>query len=688
MDLNYLKIPHIDESENEFIERLAPKILEYQKPFVLSHNTISQGCRRDSQKFLTSLKKFDLWALKMYDASAKLSSGVLNGNVNRYGDFDQCLDVVADGSDFQGQYCLAYIQPTVTSDLKYLNFLRTLVLSFESYKSDFDDERHVVPKTSQMNFAFCIPSTCSNKELELVLGENLQNFFNNTGLRMDVRVEPEMCQTKTNENYSTGTKLSLLLFGFIIFISIYAAFYDRADRPNKNEWLTSFSLSKNWKDLVSTKASNDIASAHGIRFLHTVMLIISHKCMEIDFNPMPNRNDLASISKSSMTVTVRASYLYTDTFIMLSSMLVTYSFIGRLNRGQKINVWKEIATRYFRVVPPMAALILFGTFILPILGSGPQWPLLITNQSQLCKVTWWRNFFMIHNWFGFENICMTHTHHIGTDFELFLTAPFLVILLHKYPKKTSWGIFIAALLSTVARYYITYARNMTVYVLFGLDISKLYEIASYMYILPFYRFTVYAIGIFLGYLLRKHQNIKLTDFQLTCGWVISTALFIGTIVTTAIMSRYDYTFNAIDGANFAALAPIPWCLFFGWIIYTSHLGYKNFFTQIFEWRIFLITTKLSYGIYLVQFAVFHYNIATVRNTIHFDFVKTIINTNEIFCIILAATVITLFFDSPFGNLKKMIFDTKREPQKPEVIAKKEPNIDVNSNELSDHKKIE
>jgi peptidoglycan/LPS O-acetylase OafA/YrhL len=221
--------------------------------------------------------------------------------------------------------------------------------------------------------------------------------------------------------------------------------------------------------LISTKASNDIASAHGIRFLHTVMLIISHKCMEIDFNPMPNRSRLASVSMSPITVVVRASYLYTDTFIMLSAMLVTYSFIGRLNRGQKINVWKEIVTRYFRVVPPMAALMLFATFILPIIGSGPQWPLLISNQAELCKTTWWRNFFMIHNWFGFGQICNTHLHHVGTDFELFLTAPILVVLLHKYPKKTSLGIFVGALASTAARYYVTYSRDMTVYVLFGLE---------------------------------------------------------------------------------------------------------------------------------------------------------------------------------------------------------------------------
>lgn len=191
--------------------------------------------------------------------------------------------------------------------------------------------------------------------------------------------------------------------------------------------------------------------------------------MEVDFNPMPNRTSMILISKSPFTVLFRASYLYTETFLMLSGMLVAYSFVGRLQRNQTINFLKEIAARYFRVVPPMAGIILFGTFILPLLGSGPQWPLLITYQSQLCRQNWWRNFLMIHNYFGFENICMTHTHHVGTDFGLFLSAPFIIMFLYKSPRRASVAIFLLALVSTIARCYTIHAYDSTVYVLFGLE---------------------------------------------------------------------------------------------------------------------------------------------------------------------------------------------------------------------------
>jgi len=200
-----------------------------------------------------------------------------------------------------------------------------------------------------------------------------------------------------------------------------------------DEWFTAFSITKNWNDMTSSKPANgDIPSPHGIRFLNMIMLIISHKCMELDFNPIQNRTEMILTSKAPGTVLVRASYLYTDIFLMLSAMLTTYSFVGRLQRGQKINYWKEVAGRYFRVVPPMAALIIFGTFILPILGSGPQWNMLITEQSLLCKQNWWRNFLMIHNWFGFENICMTHTHHIGkkrhSQYELHLITLYFPLM--------------------------------------------------------------------------------------------------------------------------------------------------------------------------------------------------------------------------------------------------------------------
>lgn len=75
----------------------------------------------------------------MHDANAKIPSGVLNGNVNNFGDFDQCLNAESSADEFSGKYCLAYLQPTVKKSLKFTNHLRKLLQSHEAFKSNFDD---------------------------------------------------------------------------------------------------------------------------------------------------------------------------------------------------------------------------------------------------------------------------------------------------------------------------------------------------------------------------------------------------------------------------------------------------------------------------------------------------------------------------------------------------------------------
>jgi peptidoglycan/LPS O-acetylase OafA/YrhL len=211
----------------------------------------------------------------------------------------------------------------------------------------------------------------------------------------------------------------------------------------------------------------DIKSAHALRFFNAVMLLISHKCMAIFFNPYMNRTAMTEFLGKPWTVLARAASLYTDPFLMLSGMLTTYSLIGKLQRTGKINIAKEFAGRYLRIMPSLAFLIVFCTFILPLLGDGPQWNLVVTHHSGICQQYWWRNLLFIHNWFGFSNMCLTHTHHVGIDTELFWTAPFFILALWKWPRKGAKVIVTLATLSTIARYYVTFKYDLSNYVFFG-----------------------------------------------------------------------------------------------------------------------------------------------------------------------------------------------------------------------------
>lgn len=74
----------------------------------------------------------------MYDATAKIPSGLLNGNINQFGDFDECVGI--EGSDgIQGQYCLAYLQLAVDESRLDLKHLHRLVHSHYAFRSNITD---------------------------------------------------------------------------------------------------------------------------------------------------------------------------------------------------------------------------------------------------------------------------------------------------------------------------------------------------------------------------------------------------------------------------------------------------------------------------------------------------------------------------------------------------------------------
>ncbi|XP_059617038.1 nose resistant to fluoxetine protein 6 isoform X1 [Phlebotomus argentipes] len=547
---------------------------------------------------------------------------------------------------------------------------------------------HRVPRYSTINWALCVPSACSAADIELSLLEYAKEFTAATRIDLKVRVEREMCQTRDSQpTIDQNTLIVGGLFLAVLFLAALMTLYDfRATSETRNDWFLTFSLRKNTEALFSfTRDGNDIASVHGIRFFNAGMLIIAHKSMALFFQPFANRTEMSEYLGQPWTVVGRAASLYTDPFIMLSGLLTTYSLYGRLQRGQPVRIFQEYVGRFLRLVPTLGALILFCTFILPLLSSGPQWNLVVTHHAEICKTTWWRNLLFIHNYFGFENMCLTHTHHVGIDTQLFVLSPIIAIGLYKWPRRTLMIILAVAGISTAARYHVTVSRRLANYIFFGTSVSQLFDTANYMYILPAHRATVYIMGVLLGYILRRYRDLKLTPTQLKIGWYSNTALMLVAFFGPAPMGRIGYVYNTTHAAHYAAFAPIAWCSFFAWIIFTSHLGYESLLSRMLSWEGFLVTTRLSYAIYLTQFPVFFFNVGRTRTASRYDFVPATVSLRalqgfqpdidtflftfaqldlyEFLWIGITSVALTLLFDTPFGNIKKLLF--RRPPRRSE-----------------------
>lgn len=74
----------------------------------------------------------------MYDSSAKIPSGILNGNINQLGDFDMCLSAVSDDRNVNGQYCLTSVEVQEPHSA-YLAGLHKLMQSHYHFRSKLED---------------------------------------------------------------------------------------------------------------------------------------------------------------------------------------------------------------------------------------------------------------------------------------------------------------------------------------------------------------------------------------------------------------------------------------------------------------------------------------------------------------------------------------------------------------------
>ncbi|XP_043275133.1 nose resistant to fluoxetine protein 6 isoform X2 [Venturia canescens] len=596
----------------------------------------------------------------MFDATAKIPSGLLSGNVNQFGDFDECLGIESD-EGIRGQYCLAYLQLEVDESRPDLKNLHRLLHSHYAFRSNMSDPGHRLPRFSTVNWAVCTPAACSSKDVEVSLRETIAKHTLDTGLKIRVQVDKDMCQVQRTEKLPTATLIVGFLFVAIVVLSIVAGVCDHCE-ANVSEIILSFSLKRNIEKLVSLKRGDgDIATLHGIRTLNAFMLIVAHKSMALVFNPYINRTEMTEYIGRPWTVIGRAASLYTDLFIMLSGLLTTYAFVGRLKKTGNLDVKKEYLSRLVRLIPTLGALILFCTHIMPFIGSGPQWNLVVTHHAEICKETWWRNFLFIHNYFGFENMCLTHTHHLGIDTQLFALSPLLVMLLYKRPKIGSLVLVLIATLSTALRYHVTIHKNLNNYVFFGASIRQLFDTANFSYILPSHRLTVYIMGIFLGYLLKNYPvNYRMSNTALNIGWIVSSLMTLGAFFGPAGMGSIHYVHNPMHAALYSAFAPIGWCAIFAWLAFISHTGNGGgWLGKLFAWRGFLICTRLSYAIYLTQFPVFFYNVGQTRNNAHYGFFKLMFNMNELGWIIGTSAVLTLLFDTPFRNIKNHLLKKSR-----------------------------
>ncbi|XP_077294214.1 nose resistant to fluoxetine protein 6-like [Arctopsyche grandis] len=382
---------------------------------------------------------------------------------------------------------------------------------------------------------------------------------------------------------------------------------------------------------------------------------MTHKSFSLFFNPYINRTQMAEMFGKPWAIIGRTAIVYTDSFLLISGFLTARCLLKDLHTYNEMRFTKKLISRLFRLIPGLLTVILFCTYILPDLGSGPQWETVINEHSRLCKRNMWMNLMFIHNFMGFENMCLTHTHQLGIDMQLFIFAPLAVGLLWYLGTRGMQILLGVSLLSTALRFVVAIRKELSMIVYCSMPVQRFFDSANYSYILPSHRATIYTMGILLAYFMTHNQSkINLTKSQVTLSWSIAAFLGLSALIGPQHIALLNYKYDRMEAAYYSAFAPIVWGSFISWSIWACNNNCAGKFGDFLSWGGFKVCTKIAYGIYLTQFPIFFYNVGIQR---HSDFyrLQMMINIPELCAILISSTVFTLLIEIPFNNIHKLLF---------------------------------
>ncbi|XP_045764130.1 nose resistant to fluoxetine protein 6-like [Maniola jurtina] len=644
-------------------------------------------CRRHGQILLRQLRGTKLWALNMLDATAKIPSGLLQGNGIQLGDFDQCLGIRArvqldTGSivRIQGKYCLAMID--LKAEHPALETPVHLAQSRNLFKSRIDDPGHFVPRFSTLSWGVCVPSPCSPDDVEVILRDAVKHYQYKTGISIRVKVDDHDCYARKGANWwkewlDLPTILTLSLYATVLTLVLIATLQDflstsnsegepsdegkseeeekeveeKTEKKSSDGFLSSFSLYNTLGKLVAPASSGEIACIHGVRAIATVALLFAHKFLPIALTPYTNRLKISELVSSPLLSWCRAGWMFTDCFLLISGTLTSY------RKSTSDSMASKLLSRYFRLTPAMLAVVVFYAYIWDNISMGPMWGTLVTRNAELCQQGWWWNLLYVQNYFGFEDMCAPQTHHMAVDFQLTILGGILVWAIQSEVPFSGTVMQLLHLLAAYSRYTTFRDHRLTALAYQGVSVSQLYRTGRLSYTSILHRCSPYLIGLSLGLALRKTSSIS--KLLLFFGWFICSILWGLVLWAGADSGYFDYRYDVTFAAIYATLAPLATALGFAWMIYAAHKNPSGFLSLVLSSRPLLFISRISYALYLVQFVVYLTNTATIRSPKEFS-LTTLIDLHEVFTIILSSILLTITLVIPLQSVPKITFESKTE----------------------------
>ncbi|XP_069691619.1 nose resistant to fluoxetine protein 6-like [Periplaneta americana] len=606
----------------------------------LPTNGISQTCINHTISTLKQVFKGSRWPLQMLDATSKVPSGLMQGNVFEFGNFDECLDVDVheDWGSFIGQHCVTMFK------------LNNPALE------GFVGSAGAIP----LFWSICTPSSCTPQDLQYGLSKISPNFI----------VDPVLCHTRTSSRpLETIDWITIALLVFIAIMCILSTAYDIIvkNKERRNKIFLIFSWRTNGKALFSTRVGKDALPAlNGLRFLSMCFLVYGHTISTTMATPSVNMLSFMELARDWPQLYVGNLTFAVDTFFVMSGMLLCYLVLKGLDIGKPFNIPLFYFHRLLRLTPLLGIAILIHASIIDKFGSGPLWDYVYGSaEKKYCVDNWWSTLLHVQNYVNLEESCITPSWYLAVDTQLYIISPIFLLSLRKWPR-FGLGLTIATTIGgMIASFVESYTRK---------DNPNFIRIGTsaqlgYSYFHTHTRGVSWFVGFLFGYLFYRTTDWrakvsagteKLSKVTVTLGWLLTIIALSLVYISLHPFLQKDYEYNAVHAGFYYALARPIWSVCMAWIIFACLTGYGGTVNTILSWPGWMPFARLTFAMYIFHFDFIFARLASIRTPVYGSvYLKVQEWFENLAMTIILSIVMTLSIESPIIQLEKLIFSKDR-----------------------------
>ncbi|CAG9820129.1 unnamed protein product [Phaedon cochleariae] len=615
-------------------------------------------CAQDLKSLFNDFIYMEKWALEMFDACSKGSSGVLAGNLYMTGNYDQCLNIAENksGTLINGQYCTVVLNPSnkYSSDLDFL-MDSAAICDFLGIKLSMQSTDII--KVVKMSYGLCIPDSCSIGNLQAIW-DYVEHTFR---LPVHVQFSDQLCRSKEKaiDNIFPVDKYIIGFFCIYAFVLLISTCYDILIHQHlegrEDNVLITFSVYSNGKKLFSPPkkgASDYIEAISGLKFISMLWVILGHRYFVNIVSGITNASYLEKWKGYIFTSFVLSGSYAVDTFLVLSGLLLSFGVLRyhSTRKNRQFSVISIYFYRCLRITPALLAIVLFYISIFKRLGDGPAWPLISKKITDCCVHTWWATLLFINNFLDTSHTCVEHSWYLSVDSQLFFVSPIILMNLIKRPWKTCLACVAACVASGLYTFIITMQNN---YGAIYFEFNKSYQ--QYIYQPTFVRMPPWLIGFVFGFLIYKYRDMKIPKVANLIAWTFTLGLLFALIFVHLVFTR-THEYSALKSALFNSLARQGWAIGVGTVVLLCTTGNGGIINDFLSIPIFQILVRISYSVYLTHFPVLIYFIGEKKHPDHFSNIKSIHDfTGDLAFVFIVATVWCLAFESPFIAIAKIVF---------------------------------